>query len=204
LGIRFWSFDIFFFLQNIENEIIKMKDHHLTRFVLTLALVVVGTCVRWLFPFATPIFLVFGIGIGHIWLTYGMTIEKIVFSSATNCDQQQQSIPTTAVSTTEPYLTSTPNYDKLVFKKTDGALLVGKNSYILNHPLSVVSYAVFHKFPNLPCEEVPELISVTLAEEKHITNDLVQKTRIIKSHNIVPGAIGGVLGLSDSTMVLEL
>ena len=62
---------------------------------------------------------------------------------------------------------------------------------------------IFNKFPIIPCEEMPELISITLVEEEQISDTIVQKTRLITSANIVPAYIGSAMGLAATTMVLE-
>ena len=172
------------------------------RIVLTLALILGCVVARWMLPGSTLTFLLLGIGLSHIWITFG-TVQ-----TTTSVPPRQRGVdPPSGASpvptATATATTTTTDYDKLTFTKAEGTVLVGRNSYILNHPLPLVSYAVFHKFPVLPCEEVPELISIQLMEETHPTHNCTQKKRLITSKNIVPAALGSAMGLADTSMVLE-
>jgi hypothetical protein len=178
------------------------------RIVLTLALILGCLVARWMLPGSTLTFLLLGIGLSHIWITFG-TVQ-----TTTSVPPRQRGVDppsgaspvptaTTTTTTAAAATATTTDYDKLTFTKAEGTVLIGSNSYILNHPLPLVSYAVFHKFPVLPCEEVPELISIQLMEETHPTHNCTQKKRMITSKNIVPAALGSAMGLADTSMVLE-
>jgi hypothetical protein len=187
----------------------------------TLLLVVLCIVARLILPLTAPTFVAFGLVFSHIWCLYtSPTTTTTGANTATATATTTTTTTTTATATTSRTtnsnrddnvadITSDCEYSKLSFVKADGALSVGKNTYILNHPLSLVSYAVFHKFPALPCPEVPELISIDLAEETEYHDDvagggkIIQRQRIITSNNIVPPSIGGGIGLAATTMVLE-
>lgn len=179
------------------------------RFSLTMGLVLVCALVSWIVPFVAPLFVAFGVAFGHIWFTFRVTNK-----SSSDVNQPRLSPPPPALNSTTSRTsttncssssssTSPPAYEKLSFVIAEGAQLVGKNSYILNHPLSVVSHAVYNKFPTLPCAEVPELLSVELVEETSITESIVQRKRIITSANTLPAAVSSAMGLAETTMVLE-
>lgn len=184
--------------------------------VLLTTLISCCTLLKWLFPFATAIFLFFGVSIGFIFFpsnkkTLSTSIFNPISTTITTTTTTNNSvIPPAALPTALPTTlptalpTSLPtDYEKLIFVKAEGAQLVGQNSYILNHPLSVVSHAVYNKFPVLPCEEVPELLAILSGPDNQITNTIVQRERVITSQNILPTAIISAMSLDDTTMVVE-
>ena len=173
------------------------------RFTLTLGLVVACALISWFLPLVAPLFVIFGVGFGHIWFTFRLTTKSSVVSQQLPSPPTLTTTTTTAPSSSPSSSPLPPTYQKLCFVKAEGAQLVGGNSYILNHPLSVVSYAVYNKFPTLPCEEVPELLSVELVEETSITESIVQRKRIITSKNILPAVISNAMSIAETTMVLE-
>ena len=170
------------------------------RIGLTFALLFASIAALWLLPGTTLTFLLLGIGLSHIWITFG-TVQT---TASVPPRQRGVDPPSGASPVPTATATATTDYDKLTFTKAEGTVLVGRNSYILNHPLPLVSYAVFHKFPVLPCEEVPELISIQLIEEEtHPTHNCILRKRLITSKNIVPAALGSAMGLAETSMVLE-